>query len=125
MKTDQILLLDCTKPEQKEKLKKALLKIDVVRRKTKDGEDYSIDTLEKCLHGIIFKYGYRIQWLSPYYEEAESRGFVSWSYSLVKKRNGTNEWCGSLNARSLWEAVAKGIIQVYADIKAGEKENGK
>ena len=123
MRTEDLLYVDCTKPGGIEKLKRALLKINVVRKYTNDGENFSIEVLEKCLHKIIFRYGYRIQWITPYYEEADNKGFVMWSYSLVKKENGVNEWRGSISAKSLWEMVPKGLIQVYADIKRGEKND--
>lgn len=123
MKTEDILLLDCTKKENVDKLKRMLLKIKPVRNMTKNGEDFTIETLEKCLHKIVFKNGYRVQWITPYYEDADKRGFVMWSFSLIKRENGVNVWKGSVNSKSLWEMVAKGIIQVYADIKGGESDD--
>lgn len=122
MKLKDALYLDCTKEESKKKIKSALLVIKPVKRETRNGEDFSIETLEKCLHKLIFKYGYRVQWITPYYEEAERKGFIMYTYSLVKREGGSNVWKGSINAKTLWEIVAKAIIQVYVDIKEGEKE---
>ena len=127
MKTEDILNLDCTDGNNLEQINKFLWKVKPVARileknhytKTKQAP---LELLEQALHGIMLRYGYKIQGINTYYEEGEGKEieFVFYTASLLKIRD-TREWIGNVYGKTLWEIVAKTIIKVYADLKK-EKE---
>ena len=127
MKTEDILNLDCTDGNNLEQINKFLWKVKPVARileknhytKTKQAP---LELLEQALHGIMLRYGYKIQGINTYYEEGEGKEieFVFYTASLLKIRD-TREWIGNVYGKTLWETVAKTIIKVYADLKK-EKE---
>ena len=128
MKTDDILNLDCTDGNNLEQINKFLWKVKPVARileknhytKTKQAP---LELLEQALHGIMLRYGYRIQGINTYYETEESKEieFVFYTASLLKIRE-TREWIGNVYGKTLWETVAKTIIKVYADLKKEKEE---
>ena len=128
MKTEEILNLDCTDGNNLEQINKFLWKVKPVARileknhytKTKQAP---LELLEQALHGIMLRYGYRIQGINTYYEEGENKEieFVFYTASLLKIRD-TREWIGNVYGKTLWEIVAKTIIKVYADLKKEKEE---
>ena len=128
MKTEDILNLDCTDGNNLEQINKFLWKVKPVARileknhytKTKQAP---LELLEQALHGIMLRYGYRIQGINTYYETEEGKEieFVFYTASLLKIRD-TREWIGNVYGKTLWEIVAKTIIKVYADLKKGKEE---
>ncbi len=128
MKTEDILNLDCTDGNNLEQINKFLWKVKPVARileknhytKTKQAP---LELLEQALHGILLRYGYRIQGINTYYEEGENgeSKFVFYTASLLKIRE-TREWIGNVYGKTLWETVAKTIIKVYADLKKERAE---
>ena len=128
MKTEDILNLDCTDGNNLEQINKFLWKVKPVARileknhytKTKQAP---LELLEQALHGIMLRYGYRIQGINTYYETEEGKEieFVFYTASLLKIRD-TREWIGNVYGKTLWETVAKTIIKVYADLKKERAE---
>ena len=128
MKTEDILNLDCTDGNNLEQINKFLWKVKPVARileknhytKTKRAP---LELLEQALHGIMLRYGYRIQGINTYYETEEGKEieFVFYTASLLKIRD-TREWIGNVYGKTLWETVAKTIIKVYADLKKEKEE---
>lgn len=128
MKTEDILNLDCTDGNNLEQINKFLWKVKPVARileknhytKTKQAP---LELLEQALHGIMLRYGYRIQGINTYYETEEGKEieFVFYTASLLKIRD-TREWIGNVYGKTLWEIVAKIIIKVYADLKKEKAE---
>ena len=128
MKTEDILNLDCTDGNNLEQINKFLWKVKPVARileknhytKTKQAP---LELLEQALHGIMLRYGYRIQGINTYYETEEGKEieFVFYTASLLKIRD-TREWIGNVYGKTLWETVAKTIIKVYADLKKEKEE---
>ena len=128
MKTEDILNLDCTDGNNLEQINKFLWKVKPVARileknhytKTKQAP---LELLEQALHGIMLRYGYRIQGINTYYETEEGKEieFVFYTASLLKIRD-TREWIGNVYGKTLWEMVAKTIIKVYADLKKEKEE---
>ena len=128
MKTEDILNLDCTDGNNLEQINKFLWKVKPVARileknhytKTKQAP---LELLEQALHGIMLRYGYRIQGINTYYETEEGKEieFVFYTASLLKIRD-TREWVGNVYGKTMWETVAKIIIKVYADLKKEKAE---
>ena len=128
MKTEDILNLDCTDGNNLEQINKFLWKIKPVARILEKNhytktEQAPLELLEQALHGIMLRYGYRIQGINTYYETEESKEieFVFYTASLLKIRD-TREWIGNVYGKTLWETVAKTIIKVYADLKKEKEE---
>lgn len=123
MKTEDILNLDCTKGNNLEQINKFLWKVKPVARILEKNhytktEQAPLELLEQALHGIMLRYGYRMQGINTYYETGEDKEsrFVFYSVSMLKIRE-TSEWIGNVYGKTMWETVAKIIIKVYADLK--------
>lgn len=128
MKTEDILNLDCTDGNNLEQINKFLWKVKPVARILEKNhytktEQAPLELLEQALHGIMLRYGYRIQGINTYYETEEGKEieFVFYTASLLKIRD-TREWIGNVYGKTLWETVAKTIIKVYADLKREKEE---
>ena len=128
MKTEDILNLDCTDGNNLEQINKFLWKVKPVARILEKNhytktEQSPLELLEQALHGIMLRYGYRIQGINTYYETEEGKEieFVFYTASLLKIRD-TREWIGNVYGKTLWETVAKTIIKVYADLKKEKEE---
>ena len=128
MKTEDILNLDCTKGNNLEQINRFLWKVKPVARILEKNhytktEQAPLELLEQALHGIMLRYGYRIQGINTYYETEEGKEieFVFYTASLLKIRD-TREWIGNVYGKTLWETVAKTIIKVYADLKKEKEE---
>ena len=128
MKTEDILNLDCTDGSNLEQINKFLWKVKPVARILEKNhytktEQAPLELLEQALHGIMLRYGYRIQGINTYYETEEGKEieFVFYTASLLKIRD-TREWIGNVYGKTLWEIVAKTIIKIYADLKKEKEE---
>ena len=40
----------------------------------------------------------------------------------MRKRNKTNEWCGTVYGKTMWELLAKSLIKIYSEIKKEKAE---
>jgi len=122
MKTGDILLLDCSKKENIEILNKVLHKIKPIKKMCGDNKP-TIEQLEKAIHMIANRYGYRTQqiWFFDKEEVGKNAEFQLYSMGIVDKNNGY-KWIGNVTGITLWELIAKGIIKIYGDIKRKERE---
>lgn len=114
MKTDDILNLDCTKSENKNKINRFLYNIKPINKimgndKTKQ---VPLEVLEETLHGVCIKYKYEIQNICPYYEQER---FVFYVTSIIKTKD-TREWVGNTYGKTMWELLAKSMIKIYSEI---------
>lgn len=122
MKTGDILLLDCSKKENIETINKVLHKIKPIQRMCGDKKP-TIEQLEKALHMIANKYGYRTQQIWFFDKEIVGKDAEFQFYSMgVVDKSDDHKWIGDVTGITLWELIAKGIIKIYGDIKRKEKE---
>lgn len=116
MRTEEILNIDCRKEEGRKKINSFLWKIKpVTKLKIPKGCMLAVEDIEKVLHGISIHYGYVIKQIAPYYENGEQ--FIFFKGEVMRKRNETNEWCGTVYGKTMWELLAKALIKIYSEIK--------
>lgn len=121
MRTEEILNIDCRKEEGKKKINSFLWKIKpVTKLKISKGCMLTVEDIEKVLHGISIHYDYIVQQIAPYYEDGEQ--FVFFKGEVMRKRNKTNEWCGTVYGKTMWELLAKALIKMYSEIKKEKTE---
>lgn len=83
----------------------------------------TIEQLEKALHMIANKYGYRTQQIWFFDKEIVGKDAEFQFYSMgVVDKSDDHKWIGDVTGITLWELIAKGIIKIYGDIKRKEKE---
>lgn len=127
IKTDDLLNLDCTKPDNLNYLCKFLNHIKPFKR-LQDKNHYGVydtkflEQIEKVIHGISIKYGYRTQGIMTHYLENDITGKLEFAFYQVSVLDKDRQWLGNVNAKTLLEAEAKTLIKIYADIKKKEKE---
>lgn len=124
MTTEQILLLDCTKDGNIEKINKFLWKIKpVVKILEKNNytrtEKAPIELLEQVLHGICGRYPYRLQQIWTY---TEDNAFHFYHMGIMYTID-TYTWIGDVKGKTLWELVAKAIIKIYSHIMEERKND--
>lgn len=122
MTTEQLLLLNCSKKENEQKINKAMWKIKPVAKiLEKNGcskdEKAPIELLEQALHGLCEHYPYRLQQIWTYCEDKQFKFY----HLGIMHVTDTYEWLGDINGRTLWEVVAKAIIKIYVHIKELKK----
>lgn len=123
MKAEQILDLDCTKEENREKLARFLCKVKPLKKKMdkeeiEEGEIQPVELLEEVYHGICIRYGYFNQGIRVYYENQK---FVFYNVAVLRTEEKVNTWIGTVYGKTLWETVAKMIVKVYDDIMKERK----
>ena len=127
IKTDDLLNLDCTKQDNLNCLCKFLNHIKPFKR-LQDKNHYGVydtkflEQIEKVIHGICIKYGYRTQGIVTHYLENDITGKLEFAFYQVSVLDKDRQWLGNVNAKTLLEAEAKTLIKIYADIKKKEKE---
>ena len=120
MKTEDILNLDCRKPENKKTIEKYLLKVKPVKKLYDKEGELTIELLEKAMHGIISHYDFSIavQGIRPHYDGGK---FIYYVVDVLRDAKGERTWCGCVYGVTMWEVVAKIIIKIYGEIM---KERG-
>ena len=120
MKTEDILNLDCRKPENKKTIEKYLLKVKPVKKLYDKEGELTIELLEKAMHGIILHYDFSIavQGIRPHYDGEK---FIYYVVDVLRDAKGERTWCGCVYGVTMWEVVAKIIIKIYGEIM---KERG-
>lgn len=127
IKTDDLLNLDCTKPDNLNYLCRFLNHIKPFK-KIQDRTGYSnndtrfLEQIEKTIHGISIRYGYKTQGIVTHYLENDRTGKLEFAFYQVSVLDKDRQWLGNINAKTLLEAEAKTLIKIYADIKKKEKE---
>lgn len=121
MRTEEILNIDCRKEEGRKKINSFLWKIKpVTKLKIPKGCMLAVEDIERVLHGISIHYCYIVQQIAPYYEDGKQ--FIFFKGEVMKKRNKTNEWCGTVYGKTMWELLAKALIKIYSEIKKEKAE---
>lgn len=120
--TEEILNIDCRKPDGKEKLNRFLWKIKPFSKLgIPKGCVLDIGDLERVLHGISIRYGYRLVNVSPYYEDDKT--FIFFKGDITKKEEGVRQWHGSVYGVTMWELIAKSLIKIYSEIQKERKKD--
>lgn len=123
MKTEDIIMLDCTKEGNRELINKFLWKVKPCAKILEKNhytrtEIAPIELLEQVLHGLCERYPYKLQQIWTYSEEKKFKFY----HMGVIHVTDTYEWIGDVNGVTLWEVVAKAIIKIYADLKKEKTE---
>lgn len=116
MTTEQILNLDYTKEENKEKIQKVLRKIKPLS-KYSDEELIPIEAIEKLIKVMCQKYEIAPQWMSMSFSDSNNT-----LYSIGVKTTTKHEWLGNVYGMCLYEVFSKLAIKIYAEVKSGKIE---
>ena len=123
MKTEDIIMLDCTKEGNRELINKFLWKVKPCAKILEKNhytrtEIAPIELLEQVLHGLCERYPYKLQQIWTYSEEKKFKFYhMGIMYTI-----DTYTWIGDVKGKTLWEVVAKAIIKIYADLKKEKTE---
>jgi hypothetical protein len=93
-----------------------LLKIDVLRKRTKEGEKVSIDDLDKLIVKLEKKYGHTMQWISLTLIDGE----LPW-YSVSIRDGNTKEWVKTIYGLSIYELYCKVALFLFAYTRKEDK----
>lgn len=116
MKTEDILNIDCREEEGKQTLNKFLWKIKPFSKLgIPKGSILKSEDIEKILHGISLKYGYRFWQISPYYED--NKEFIFFKGDVIRIEEEARKWIGTVYGVTMWELLAKALIKIYGDIR--------
>ncbi len=113
MKTQEILELDFRKKESKEIIQKVLRQVKPLSKCS--DEQIPVDMLEKCVKVLTFKYAIRIQWITI--TTPENVEEMLFNLSLLEDHN--HKWLGNVYGQTFYEVIAKTVIKMYSEIKAG------
>lgn len=113
MKTEDLLILDLRKEENKEIIQKALRKIKPFANCEED--EVPLQRLEKFVAVMTKKYNFEVQWImfvvlknnTPFWRISLREGYPKY------------EWLGSVEAKDLYELMCKTCILIYSIIKSG------
>lgn len=126
VKTEDVLNLDCRKPDNLYYLCKFLNHIKPFKR-LQDKNHYGVydtkflEQIEKVIHGICIKYGYRTQGIQTIYLENDISGKTELGFYQVSIIDTERKWLGTIMGKTLLETEAKTLIKIYAEIKKKEK----
>lgn len=116
MTTQEILDLDCSKPENVKELKKALGKIKPLQKYKANG--YLVEDMQEVLIQIHKRYELEMQYI--HFMVVEKYDNFYWSASIRGTKNG--EWFGNVYAITIWEMMAKILVYMFSLIKQGKVE---
>lgn len=88
---------------------KWLLKIDVLRKRTPEGEKVKFEDIEKLIIMLTKKYSLSMQWISLTIIDKE---IPYYSVSILDKE--THEWVKSLYGLSMYELYSKVALFMFA-----------
>lgn len=120
---DKILLFKTDNEENRHKIEKELLTIKPLKKKLQRlglevapevFEDIPIDVLEKFLHELQRRYGYKMQWITPVYVDG---GFLHYTTSILDNQA---KYIDSVADVTMWGLLSKSIIVIWEQIK-GER----
>lgn len=126
VKTDEVLNFDCTKEQNLKYVCKFLNHIKPFK-KLQGRNNYSYDSIqfleqiEKVIHGICIRYGYRTQGIQTIYLENDISGKTELGFYQVSVMDTDRKWLGTVMGKTLLETEAKTLIKIYAEIKKKEK----
>ena len=120
---NRTLLLNTERLSDVKKIEKELLTIKPLKKKLQRlglevapdvFEDVPIEILEKFLHELQRRYGYKMQWITPVYVDG---GFLHYTASIL---DGQAKYIDSVTDVTMWGLVSKSIIVIWEQIK-GER----
>ena len=120
---DKILLFKTDNEENRYKIEKELLMIKPLKKKLQRlglevapeiFEDVPIEVLEKFLHELQRRYGYKMQWITPVYVDG---GFLHYTTSILDEQS---KYIDSVTDVTMWGLLSKSIIVIWEQIK-GER----
>lgn len=117
MKLKEVIEGDFRVDGTKEEAQRYLKKIPILNKVTPEGQDVSLDSLERLLVNMLRKHDISMRYIML----TIIRDEVPW-YSVSFKDKQSNEWIHSLYAISIYELYCKSVLYCYALIKRGEKE---
>ena len=86
-----------------------LRKIDVLDKRTPEGEKVKFEDLEKLIFKLQKKYGHHMQWINLVMLDDE----VPW-YSVSIRDGNTKDWAKTIHALTLYELYCKVVLFLYA-----------
>ena len=95
---------------------KWLLKIDVLSKRTPEGEKVKFEHLEQLIIKLEKKYGHTMQWISLTIIDGE----IPW-YSVSIRDGNTNEWVKTLYGLTMYELYAKVALFLFAYTRKEDK----
>lgn len=120
---NRTLLLNTEELSNVKKIEKELLTIKPLKKKLQRlglevapdvFEDVPIDVLEKFLHELQRRYGYKMQWITPVYADG---GFLHYTTSVLDNQS---KYIDSVTDVTMWGLLSKAIIVMWEQIK-GER----
>ena len=102
-----------------EETQKWLLKIDVLRKRTPEGEKVKLEDIEKLIIKLQKKYGHSMQWITLTIIHDE----IPW-YSVCIKDGDTKAWLKTVYGLSIYELMCKVALFLYA-YSRGKGKNEK
>lgn len=126
IKTEDVLNIDCTKEQNLNYVCKFLNHIKPFK-KLQERNNYSygsiqfLEQIEKVVHGICIRYGYRTQGIQTIYLENDISGKTELGFYQVSIIDTERKWIGTIMGKTLLETEAKTLIKIYAEIKKKEK----
>lgn len=120
---DKILLFKTDNEENRHKIEKELLMIKPLKKKLQRlglevapdvFEDVPVEVLEKFLHELQRRYGYKMQWITPVYVDG---GFLHYTTSILDNQS---KYIDSVTDVTMWGLLSKAIIVMWEQIK-GER----
>jgi len=92
-----------------------LLKIEVLNKRTVDGEKVDLDNIEMLIHKLCSKYKMDMQWIYL----SKLKGEIPW-YTVSFKDATTHAWLVTLYGMTLYELMSKSVLYLYAKTRKSE-----
>lgn len=102
-----------------EETQRWLLKINVLKKRTPDGEKVKLEDIEKLIIKLQKKYGHTIQWISLTIIKDE----IPWYSVSIKSKD--HEYLKTVYGLSLYELMSKVALFLYAYTRSHDEENEK
>ena len=103
-----------------EEAQRWLLKIDVLRKRTPEGEKVKFEDIEKLIIKLEIKYGHRMQWINLTLIDDE----MPW-YSVSIRDGNKHEMIKTIYGLTLYELYSKVALFLYAYSRKEDKHEQK
>lgn len=103
-----------------EETQRWLLKIDVLRKRTPEGEKVKFEDIEKLIIKLEIKYGHRMQWINLTLIDDE----MPW-YSVSIRDGNKREMIKTIYGLTLYELYSKVALFLYAYSRKEDKHEQK
>lgn len=116
MKLSEILLLDCSKKENRKMLRLSLKKLSLLEGITKEWHELNTDDLEKVVKKVSQEYPIKIGYIWP------ANGDMNY-LSFMIKSSETHEMLKTVFSLTLFEGYAKSLFFMYGFMQKQQKED--